>query len=285
MINRICIIGVGLIGGSLSLALKKNGFCQHVIGAGRNQSRLEHALSLGVVDECELDYARAVADADLVFISVPLGAMADVFEKIRPGLKPHTIVTDGGSAKHCVIEDAREKLGTQINQFVPGHPIAGTEKSGAESAFDSLYQQRKVILTPLEENSAEAINLIRRMWQSAGAKVEIMGARHHDLVLAGTSHLPHILAYGLVDCLNNAEDVDEIFDFAAGGFRDLTRIASSDPVMWRDICLANGEALLAMMNKYQQTFDTMKDAIANEDGETLEQLFNRARQARQKFSM
>lgn len=285
MVNKICIIGVGLIGGSLALALKKTGFCQTVIGAGRNQHRLEQALSLGVIDACELDYAKAVADADLVFISVPLGAMEEVFEKIRPGLKSHTIVTDGGSAKHSVIEAASEKLGVQLGQFVPGHPIAGTEKSGVEAAFDSLYQNRKVILTPLEDNTPESVKLVERMWQSAGAEVEIMGARHHDLVLAGTSHMPHVLAYGLVDCLNNAEDVEEIFDFAAGGFRDFTRIASSDPVMWRDICLANRDAILAMMHKYQETLDTLKQAIAQEDGEQLETLFRRAKAARDKFCM
>jgi len=285
MINRICIIGVGLIGGSLALALKKTGFCQTVIGAGRNPQRLEKALSLGVIDEFELDYAKAVENADIVFLSVPLGAMAEVFAKIRPALKANTVVTDGGSAKVSVIEAAAANLGDKLSRFVPGHPIAGTEKSGAEAAFDSLYQRRKVILTPLDQNSSDAVLLIERMWLSAGAEVAKMDAEHHDLVLAGTSHLPHVLAFGLVDCLNNADDVKEIFDFAAGGFRDFTRIASSDPVMWRDICVANGDAILQMMDKYQATLNELRQSIEDGDADHLETLFKRAKTARDEFCM
>lgn len=284
-IDRLCVIGVGLIGGSLALALKKAGYCKHVVGAGRNQQHLAHAKKLGIVDEYTLDYAQAVADADVVFVAVPLGAMADVFEKIEPALKPDTLVTDAGSAKHSVVEAAQAVLGAKISQFIPGHPIAGTEKSGADAAFDSLYQERRVILTPLEENSQSDIDRIKSMWQAAGAMVDEMGDRHHDLVLAATSHLPHMLAFALVDCLNNVDDVDEIFRFAAGGFRDFTRIASSDPTMWRDVCLSNREAVLVMMERYQQEMWLLKTAIENNDADALYELFSRAKSARDEFCM
>ena len=285
MINHLCVIGVGLIGGSLALALKKSGYVKKVTGLGRSLDNLQQAKKLGIIDNFETDYVKAISHADMVFVAVPLGAMADVFAKIEPYLQKHAIVTDGGSAKHSVIDVATQNLGIKIHQFVPGHPIAGTEKSGAESAFDSLYESRRVILTPLEENSDFAVKSVRDMWQAAGAQVDEMGARHHDLVLAGTSHLPHVLAYALVDCLNNVDDVDEIFKYAAGGFRDFTRIASSDPVMWRDICLHNSEAILAMMHNYQKQLDDLKEAIHDSDAEKILQLFQDAKNARDEFSM
>lgn len=285
MIKHLCVIGVGLIGGSLALALKKAGYVEKVTGIGRSLGNLQTAQQLAVIDHYETDYASALADADLVFVSVPIGAMGDVFAQIQPHLKPGAIITDGGSAKQQVIDAAREALSSQINQFVPGHPIAGTEKSGAEAAFDSLYQDRRVILTPLAENSRTDIDKVRDMWQAAGAAVDEMDARHHDLVLAGTSHLPHILAFALVDCLNKVEDVDEIFKYAAGGFRDFTRIASSDPVMWRDICLSNADAILAMMQNYQQQIDELKHCIEQGDGESILALFKAAKDARDNFCM
>jgi prephenate dehydrogenase len=285
MINRLCIIGVGLIGGSLALALKKAGVCREVIGTGRNRERLEKALSLGVIDRIELNYAKAVRQSDMVFVAVPLGAMKDVFEQIAPALDSHTIVTDAGSAKMSVIADAEKAFGIKIDQFVPGHPIAGTEQSGVEAAFDSLYQRRRVILTPLESNTPEAIKKVRSMWQAAGAEVDEMGARHHDLILAGTSHLPHILAFSLVDCLHRLDDVDEIFKFAAGGFRDFTRIASSDPTMWRDICLHNRDAVLAMMQRFQQEFNEIRAAVEAEDANHLFEIFSRAKKTRDDFYM
>ena len=283
MINHLCVIGVGLIGGSLALALKNAGYVKQVTGIGRSLENLQKAKQLGIIDQYETDYAKAVSHADMVFVAVPVGVMSEVFKQIEPCLQKHTIVTDGGSAKTAVIEMATEGLGLKINQFIPGHPIAGTEKSGAEAAFDSLYAKRRVILTPLEENSADDINAVRKMWQAAGAEVDEMGARHHDLVLAGTSHLPHVLAFALVDCLNKVDDVDEIFKYAAGGFRDFTRIASSDPVMWRDICLYNSDALLAMMQTYQNEIDALKTAIADSDSDALLKIFTDAKQARDTF--
>ena len=285
MIKHLCVIGVGLIGGSLALALKKAGYVEKVTGIGRSLQNLQTAQQLSVIDHYTADYVSALADADMVFVSVPIGAMGDVFSQIKPHLKPGAIITDGGSAKQQVIDAARDALGSQISQFVPGHPIAGTEKSGAEAAFDSLYQDRRVILTPLAENARADIDKVRAMWQVAGAAVDEMDARHHDLVLAGTSHLPHILAFALVDCLNKVEDVDEIFKYAAGGFRDFTRIASSDPEMWRDICLSNTDAILAMMQNYQQQIDELKQCIEQGDGESILALFKAAKDARDSFCM
>lgn len=285
MIKHLCVIGVGLIGGSLALSLKKAGIVNKVTGIGRSVENLKKAVELGIIDNFETDYAKAVAHADMVFVSVPIGVMGDVFEKIEPHLQTHAIVTDGGSAKHTVIELAYEKFGYKVKQFVPGHPIAGTEKSGAEAAFDSLYENRRVVLTPIEENARKDILKVREMWEASGADVDEMGARHHDLVLAGTSHLPHVLAFSLVDCLNKLDDVDEIFKYAAGGFRDFTRIASSDPVMWRDICLHNSDAILAMMNRYQSQIDELKLALKKSDGEALLKLFNEAKNARDDFCM
>ena len=285
MINHLCVIGVGLIGGSLALALKKSGYVKKVTGLGRSLENLQKAKELGVIDHYETDYAKAISHADMIFVAVPIGAMADVFKKIEPHLHKHAIVTDGGSAKHTIINAATDIFGIKVNQFIPGHPIAGTEKSGAEAAFDSLYSKRRVILTPLEENSLEDVKKVRSMWEETGAEVDEMGARHHDLVLAGTSHLPHVLAFALVDCLNNVDDVDEIFKYAAGGFRDFTRIASSDPVMWRDICVNNSEAILAMMQNYQQDIDNLKKAIQSSDSEELLKIFSNAKKARDSFCM
>lgn len=284
MINRLCIIGVGLIGGSLALALKKAGYCKTIIGAGRNIDNLKKAIELNVIDEYETDLTKAVKDADIVFVAVPLGAMADVFNKIAPAIKASTIVTDAGSAKVSVIDNATTAFGKKINQFVPGHPIAGTEKSGVEAAFDHLYVDRRVILTPVEENSSGSIEQIVNMWEAVGAHIDKMDAAHHDLILAGTSHLPHVLAFTLVDCLNKVDDVDEIFKYAAGGFRDFTRIASSDPVMWRDICLANDEAILSMIERFQLELEDLKQAISNKEAESLVDLFSRAKKARDDFN-
>ena len=286
-VNQICIIGTGLIGGSLALALKKSGFCHQITASGRTEKTLKTAQSLGIIDSYDLDMAKAVAEADIVMVSVPLGVMKSVFEQIQPGLKESAVVTDAGSAKQCVINDAEAAL-KNSQRFVAGHPIAGTEKSGAEAAFDSLYNNRKVILTPVVDSQkntdADAIALIKSMWQSAGAEVEMMDAQHHDLVLAGTSHLPHLLAFGLVDCLNKLDDVDEIFKYAAGGFRDFTRIASSDPDMWRDICLSNRDEVLEMMDLYKKEMKRMYKALEKNDGEKLKEIFKRAKQTRDTFN-
>jgi prephenate dehydrogenase len=240
-------------------------------------------MELGVIDRYDTSIAQAVADADIVVVSVPLGSMRAVFEQINAGREETTVITDAGSAKQSVIKDAESVFGADFHNFVPGHPIAGTEQSGVTAAFPELYRKRRVILTPTESTSSTALEQVRAMWQAAGAETETMSAEHHDLVLAGTSHLPHLLAFGLVDCLNNLEDIDEIFRFAAGGFRDFTRIASSDPVMWRDICLSNREQVLAMMKRYRDEMEKMYKILEAGDGEKLREIFERAKKARDAF--
>lgn len=282
-VETVCIIGTGLIGGSLALAIKQAGFCREIVGAGRTESTLIKAVELGVIDRYDTSIVNAVADADIVVVSVPLGSMHTVFEQINAGRNEATIITDAGSAKQSVIEDAEAVFGAGFDNFVPGHPIAGTERSGVTAAFPELYRKRRVILTPTDSTSPAAVETVRAMWQAAGAEVETMSAEHHDLVLAGTSHLPHLLAFGLVDCLNNLEDIDEIFRFAAGGFRDFTRIASSDPVMWRDICLSNREQVLAMMKRYRDEMEKMYKILEAGDGEQLREIFERAKKARDAF--
>ena len=280
---RVCIIGTGLIGGSLALALKQADYCAEIVGAGRSQDTLKKALALGAIDRYESSLDKAVVDADIVVVAVPLGAMHAVFKSIAASLAPSAIVTDAGSAKQSVIMDAAKSLAGHFAYFVPGHPIAGTERSGVDAAFAELYQKRRVILTPTEKTSLVAVEAVTAMWRAVGAEVECMSADHHDLVLAGTSHLPHLLAFGLVDCLNNLKEVDEVFRFAAGGFRDFTRIASSDPVMWRDICLSNKDAVMEMMRRYRAEMDKMYQSLEAGDGEALKAVFERAKKTRDDF--
>ena len=282
-VDTVCIIGTGLIGGSLALAIRQAGFCKEIVGAGRTEATLVKAVELGVIDRYDTSISNAAQDADIVVVCVPLGSMHAVFEQINAAEIENTIITDAGSAKQSVIDEAEFVFGEGFKNFVPGHPIAGTEQSGVSAAFPELYQKRRVILTPTENTSVDALEKVRAMWQSAGAEVETMSAEHHDLVLAGTSHLPHLLAFGLVDCLNNLEDVGEIFRFAAGGFRDFTRIASSDPVMWRDICLSNRQEVMAMMKRYSVEMEEIYRALEAGDGEKLREIFERAKQARDAF--
>jgi len=280
MINHLAIIGVGLIGSSLALALKQAGHVGRISGCGRSEQNLKKGVELSVIDDYSLSAAEAVADADVVVVAVPLGVMRTSFEKLLPGLKPGAVITDVGSAKASVIADARAVLGDHIPQFVAGHPIAGTEKSGVEAGFATLFQQRKVILTPDQDTDLQAVNIVSNMWRATGAQVENMGVRHHDMILGATSHLPHMLAFSLVSHLSKMTDQDEIFNYAAGGFRDFTRIASSDPVMWRDICLANGEALLALIDGYKLQLDEISRAIQNNDPDALFELFKDAKHTR-----
>lgn len=280
LLQRLCIIGVGLIGGSLARALKQAHGVAEVVGSGRRLATLEQARTLGVIDRYEQDPARAVAGADAVVIAVPLGAVRPVLEAIAPALDPAAVITDVGSAKSCVVEDVRQVLGTLPGRFVPGHPIAGTEKSGVEASFAELFQGRRVILTPLLETEAWAHEKVRAMWQLTGAEVIDMGVQHHDQVLAATSHLPHMLAYTLVESLARMDDRAEIFRYAAGGFRDFTRIASSDPTMWRDVCLANRVPLLAALEQFRTSLDQLERAIDRGDGASIMATFQRAKHAR-----
>jgi prephenate dehydrogenase len=283
MIERLCIIGVGLIGGSLARALRKAGYCKAVVGAGRNPENLRHAIELGVIDSYETDLARAVAGADMVLVAVPLGAMQPVFRAIRGHLADGAVLTDAGSAKVSVIEAVRNAFGEVPANFVPGHPIAGIEQSGVAASLPDLYRNRRVILTPLPETAAAATQRVRGMWEAAGAVVVDMDPVHHDEVLAATSHLPHVLAFTLVESLARLHDKAEIFEYAAGGFRDFTRIASSDPVMWRDICLANGDAIQQMIERFIGDLQELDRAVEARDGDRLLQIFADAKAARDRF--
>ncbi len=284
MIQRLAIIGVGLIGGSLARDLRLAGEVGEVVGCGRGLSNLQKALELGVIDRYSQDPAEAVRDADMVFLAVPLGAMRPVFAAIRDVLSPGAVVTDGGSVKRSVIDDAKAVFGVVPPFLVPGHPIAGTENSGVEASFPGLYQNRRVILTPLQETDAVALDKVERMWRICGAEVSRMDPAHHDEVLAATSHLPHMLAFSLVDALARMEENVEIFRYAAGGFRDFTRIASSNPTMWRDICVANREALRGMLKRYANELHGLADALDEEDGgQQLLEIFERAKSARDRY--
>ncbi len=280
MIDHLSIIGVGLIGSSLALALKQAGYVKKVTGYGRNVENLKLGVQLGVLDNYQTTIADAVKDADVVVVAVPLGAMDAVFAELADAISETAVITDVGSAKASVIDCARARLGKNVARFVPGHPIAGTERSGVEAGFATLYQNRKIILTPIAETSADALETVRNMWLACSAEVESMDVQHHDRVLAATSHLPHMLAFSLVSHLSKMSDQDEIFSYAAGGFRDFTRIASSDPVMWRDICLANSEALLELIEGYQRELDSISKAIREHDAEALHDSFKDAKHTR-----
>jgi prephenate dehydrogenase len=283
MIRRLAVIGVGLIGGSLARALRAAGCVDEVIGCGRSAANLERAVELGVVDRWSQDPAEAVAGADLVFVAVPLGTIGQVFGAIRDALAPDAVVTDGGSVKGSVVLDARAAFGRVPPGLVPGHPIAGTERSGVDASFAELYQGRRVILTPLAETDPRALELVTAMWEACGADVTLMEVAHHDEVLAATSHLPHMLAFGLVDSLARMRENDEIFRYAAGGFRDFTRIASSDPVMWRDICIANRDPLGAMLERFGNEMKDLADTIRSGDSTHLLEIFARAKAARDRY--
>lgn len=287
LLETLCVIGTGLIGGSFCLSLKQAGACKNIIGAGRSEQTLQTALRLDIIDSYETDIAAAVKNADLIFVSVPLGAMSSVFEKIAAGLKRagnhHAVITDAGSSKAQVQQIAEKIFADDASRFVAGHPIAGTENSGPEAAFAGLYKGRRVVLTPSKNTSPDALQLVTSLWQKTGAIVDLMSAQQHDKVLAATSHLPHLLAFGLVHCLENMDDIDDIYRFAAGGFRDFTRIASSDPTMWRDICLNNQQPILAMLQRYRDELDMLYNALEAGDGEKLIEVFRNAKQARDKF--
>ena len=287
-VDTLCVIGTGLIGGSFCLALKRAGVCENIIGAGRSEATLIKAQQLNIIDRYQKDIAVAVKDADVIFVSVPLGATETVFKKIASGLAEsgnnNVVITDAGSSKQQVQLLAEKIFADHASCFVAGHPIAGTENSGPEAAFASLYESCRVILTPVENTNIAAIKRVTELWQVVGATVETMDAEHHDKVLAATSHLPHVLAYALVHCLKNMDDIEDVFRFAAGGFRDVTRIASSDPAMWRDICLNNRQPVLQMMKRYKDELDMIYNALDANEGEVLMNVFAQAKQTRDKFT-
>ena len=284
-INKTLIIGLGLIGGSLAKALKINREFGQVIGYDRDPEETQKGLDIGVVDIAAESLAEAVEEADLIVLAVPVKAMEKVLVDIAPFISEETLITDVGSTKANVVDAAKRVFSTLPVGFVPGHPIAGSEKSGVDAADESLFEKHKVILTPLAESSSEAVNVFTLMWQSTGAEVLKMDVEKHDEVLAATSHLPHLLAFSLVDTLAQEQDNNtDIFRYAAGGFRDFTRIAGSDPTMWHDICLANKGAILAQLDCFTHGISKLRTAIDNGDSESLLGTFTRARAAREHFS-
>jgi prephenate dehydrogenase len=282
-IGKLVVIGTGLIGGSFALALKRARVVKHVVGVGRTRRNLADALKLKIIDEASQDPARAVRDADLVLLAMPVGQMPAVMSAIAPHLPARAIVTDAGSTKRDVVACARRFLGAHFFRFVPAHPVAGTEKSGATAAFPELFRGKNVILTPQRETAASATRLVRQAWEACGARVVTLGTDEHDAILAGVSHLPHIVAYALVNMLARRRNAPRLFGLSAGGLRDTVRIAGSSPEMWADICVANRDPLLAALEDYENELEGMRAAIEAADAVELRRMFAQARNAREKW--
>jgi prephenate dehydrogenase len=280
---RLAVIGVGLIGGSFALALKKAGKVAHVVGVGRNRANLDLARERGIVDSIAADAAAAARDTDVILVAAPVAQFAAIFTSLSVGLKAGAIVTDAGSTKRDVVAAARAALGAKIGQFVPAHPVAGAEKSGAAAASAELFRARRVVLTPLEENAPAAVAKVQALWEACGARITRLEPDEHDSVLAAVSHLPHLLAYALVHDIAQRDNAEQLFSYAAGGFRDFTRIASSHPEMWRDICIANRDRLLAELGRYQDKLAGVGRLLQAGDAAGLEKLFAEARQARDQW--
>lgn len=280
MFKKIVIFGVGLIGGSVALALKKQAHSPQIVGVGRSIQSLQEALQLGLIDAAETEVATALQDADLVLIAAPVAQTPFILRAIRPHLNDSTIITDAGSTKSDVMAYAKAELGNKVSQFVGGHPIAGAEKSGPSAAMADLYVGKNVILTPDAETSLTAIDTVAALWQHCGAVVSKMRPQEHDGVFAAVSHLPHLLAFALVEDLARRDNAELLFKFAASGFRDFTRIAGSHPEMWRDIALANKTALLSELKLYQQALGEMTTLLEQANGDALHALFEHASRAR-----
>lgn len=286
-LTKVVIFGVGLIGGSFALALKKSGAVKQVVGVGRTPSSLALALDLGIIDvalpHCGADLSHALDGADLVLIAAPVAQTESILRTIYPYLQAHTVVTDAGSTKADVVLAARCALAEKIGQFVPAHPIAGREAHGPNAAIVDLYQGKKVVITALPENSPSSLQLVANVWQRCGAVPHYLNPNQHDCIFAAVSHLPHLLAYALVDQIAEEPHADLRFHYAASGFRDFTRIAGSSPEMWRDICLANKEALQVELAQYQKKLQQISSALQRNDSEQLQALFSHAQAARQRW--
>lgn len=281
--GKVLICGVGLIGGSFALALKSAGMVREIVGLGRRRETLEAARGLGILDRIAEDWADGLNGADLVLLGMPVGQMPAAFAAMAPHLAAGTVVTDGGSTKSDVVAAARAGLGDKIGRFVPGHPIAGAEKSGPAAAMADLYQGRRVVLTPLPENDLADVARVRNAWEACGARVDLLTPSDHDRTFAAVSHLPHLLAYALVHEIQSRANAEQLLSFAASGFRDFTRIASSHPEMWRDISLANREALMAELDAYMACLLKARVLLASADSAGLEAFFSVAREARERW--
>jgi len=281
--ERVAIVGVGLIGGSFGLALKAARRCGHVVGVGRNAANLKTALERGAIDAIEPDAGHAARDADLVLVATPVAQIQEILLRIKPNLKSGAVVTDAGSTKRDVVAAARAGLGAQIDQFVPAHPIAGAEKSGAAAASADLFRGRRVVLAPLPETNGDAVDKVSAAWDACGARLSRMTPEEHDGVFAAVSHLPHVLAYALVSDIAQRPDAATLFGYAAGGFRDFTRIASSHPEMWRDICVANRDGLLKELDLFAKKIKEMEALLKTSNASALEKVFSDARAARERW--
>jgi prephenate dehydrogenase len=281
--KKIAIFGVGLIGGSFALALKKAGAVDQVVGVGRTAASLSRARELGIIDVASVSIEFALQDTDLVLIAAPVAQTESILSNIAPYLQKDTVVTDAGSTKTDVVAAARRALSEKIAQFVPGHPIAGRELNGPEAAIDDLYVGKKVVLAALPENAESDIARVANAWQKCGAVIHHLTAEKHDRVFAAVSHLPHLLAYALVDDIAKKPHADLLFQYAASGFRDFTRIAGSSPEMWRDISLANQSALLSELDSYMLQLSQLRALLAAGDGAGIEEIYTNAQHARQNW--
>jgi len=279
--EKVCIVGLGLIGGSIGLAIKRSNISNQITGYARSNSTLERAIDLGLVDSVKDNLKDAVNNSDLVILATPLSTFRELVEEMSPFLKKGCIITDTGSAKLTVIEDLKDILPNGV-EFVPGHPIAGTEESGPDAGFAELFDNRWCILTPTEDNSSNAVDLVKDFWESIGSKVEIMDPMHHDKVLAITSHIPHLIAFNIVGTANNLANVTEkeVVKYSAGGFRDFTRIAASDPKMWSDIFTYNSDAVLEMLDLFSNDLAKLKAAVIKKDSDLLFSNFEKTREVR-----
>lgn len=281
--NKIILFGVGLIGGSFALALKKANIVAEIVGFSRSPNSLKIAQEIGIIDRAGINPVHEISDADLIMLATPIRQIPAILEKIYPYLKNNTILTDVGSSKVEIIQQARKILKGRIGQFIPAHPIAGTQYSGPKAAFADLFQNKKLVITPLPENKDEVLDRIKLMWRNCGAEICELSPEIHDTIFAGVSHLPHLLSFALVAELAKRENSNVFFEFAASGFRDFTRIAASDAEMWRDICLSNRHALIAEISYYQNLLNDINAALALNDALMLEKIFHQASQARNEW--
>jgi prephenate dehydrogenase len=280
MFGKVVIVGVGLIGGSFALGLRAAGAAGRIVGLERSSAALARARELGIIDEACLDPQLALQGADLVLLAAPVAQTEAILRQLAPWLEPHTVVTDAGSTKSDVVASARAALGDKIGQFVPGHPIAGRESNGPDAALAELFRGKKAVLTPLPENPPALIERVAEAWRLCGAIIHRLSFEEHDRVFAAVSHLPHLLAYALVDDIANKPHADLLFQYAASGFRDFTRIAGSSPEMWRDISLANREAILGELDAYLAQLVNIRARLAAADGPALEAVYGNAQRAR-----
>jgi prephenate dehydrogenase len=284
MLGKVVVVGVGLIGGSFALALKKTGAARQVVGMGRSKEALARALELGIVDSITDSPEEAMAGADLVLLAAPVAQTGPILASLLPHLDIGTVITDAGSTKSDVVASARAALGDKVKQFVPAHPIAGRESNGPDAALAELYQGKKTVITPLPENAPGDVGLVAAAWRLCGAIIHTLTPEQHDRVFAAVSHLPHLLAFALVDDIANKPHADQLFQYAASGFRDFTRIAGSSPEMWRDISLANRDALLTELDAYLAQLTVLRGQLAANDGAGLELIYTNAQRARRAWS-